>query len=54
MQATAYRRDAEAQRINAITEKIVGCAIEVHRALGPGYWSQLKRSALVTRCDVVD
>ena len=31
-----HRGDAEAQRINAITEKIIGCAIEVHRALGPG------------------
>src|ERR687885_427148 len=30
------RGDAEAQRINQITEKIIGCAIEVHRALGPG------------------
>jgi GxxExxY protein len=30
------RRDAETQRINHITEKVIGCAIEVHRALGPG------------------
>jgi GxxExxY protein len=30
------RGDAEAQRINRITEKVIGCAIEVHRALGPG------------------
>jgi len=30
------RRDAEAQRVNRITETIIGCAIEVHRALGPG------------------
>jgi GxxExxY protein len=30
------RRDAETQRENIITEKIIGCAIEVHRALGPG------------------
>ena len=30
------RRDAEAQRLNRITETIIGCAIEVHRALGPG------------------
>jgi GxxExxY protein len=36
MQAAVHRGDAEAQRINAITEKIIGCAIEVHRALGPG------------------
>ena len=31
-----HRGDAETQRVNAITEKIIGCAIEVHRALGPG------------------
>lgn len=36
MQTAVHRGDAEAQRINAITEKIIGCAIEVHRALGPG------------------
>jgi GxxExxY protein len=30
------RKDAETQRINRITERIIGCAIEVHRALGPG------------------
>ena len=30
------RRDAETQRVNEITEKIIGCAIEVHRHLGPG------------------
>ena len=30
------RRDAETQRKNSIREKIIGAAIEVHRALGPG------------------
>ena len=30
------RRDAETQRKNRITEKIIGAAIEVHKALGPG------------------
>jgi len=29
-------RDTEAQRVNQITEKVIGCAIEVHRGLGPG------------------
>lgn len=24
------------QRVNQLTEKIIGCAIEVHKALGPG------------------
>lgn len=30
------RGDAEAQRINRITEEIIGSAIEIHRVLGPG------------------
>jgi len=30
------RRDAEAQRVNEITEGVIGAAIEVHRTLGPG------------------
>ena len=30
------RRETETQRINRITEGIIGAAIEVHRALGPG------------------
>ncbi|SRR5258705_988185 len=30
------RRDAEAQRINDITQKIIGACIEIHRQLGPG------------------
>jgi len=30
------RRDAETLSENQLTEKIIGCAIEVHKALGPG------------------
>ncbi len=30
------RRGAETQRENQITETVIGCAIEIHRALGPG------------------
>jgi GxxExxY protein len=30
------RGDTETQRINRITERIIGCAIELHRTLGPG------------------
>lgn len=29
-------RDAETQRLKQLTEKIIGCAINVHRVLGPG------------------
>jgi GxxExxY protein len=28
--------DTETQRLNLITDKIIGCAIEVHKSLGPG------------------
>lgn len=28
--------NTESQKINQITEKIIGCAISVHRGLGPG------------------
>ncbi len=31
-----HRRDAEAQRVNEVTDGIIGASIEVHRALGPG------------------
>jgi len=30
------REDAEAQRINELTGRVIGCCIEVHKALGPG------------------
>jgi GxxExxY protein len=30
------RGDAETQSENKLTEKIIGCAIEVHKVLGPG------------------
>jgi GxxExxY protein len=29
-------RDTETQRLNQITDKIIGCSINVHRVLGPG------------------
>ncbi len=32
----AVRQPQETQRVNEITEKIIGCAIEVHKHLGPG------------------
>ena len=31
-----HRRDAEVQRVNEVTDGIIGASIEVHRALGPG------------------
>ena len=31
----------------ALTERIIGCAIEVHRALGPGYLESIYENALI-------
>jgi GxxExxY protein len=31
-----HHRDTEAQRINRLTEKVIGACIDVHRVLGPG------------------
>jgi GxxExxY protein len=42
-------RDAEAQRLddpNQLTERIIGCAIEVHRNLGPGLLENTYEEAL--------
>jgi GxxExxY protein len=32
----AVRQPQEARRANQVTEKVIGCAIEVHKHLGPG------------------
>lgn len=32
--------------VNLLTEKIIGCAIEVHRRLGPGLLEAIYESAL--------
>ena len=34
------------ERVNALTERIIGCAIEVHRQLGPGLLESIYESAL--------
>lgn len=31
-----HRRVAEPQRLNQISDRVIGCAIDVHRSLGPG------------------
>ncbi len=31
-----FQETSEQQKINQITEKVIGCAISVHRVLGPG------------------
>jgi GxxExxY protein len=44
-------RDTELGRINQITERIIGCAIEVHRVLRCGLFESLYRSALSIEFD---
>ena len=38
--------------INQLTEKIIGCAIEVHRNLGPGLLEQIYESALCIELEI--
>jgi len=38
--------EVELQRFNVLTERIIGCAIEVHRNLGPGLLEQTYEAAM--------
>ena len=39
-------QDASLAEINATTQRVIGCAIEVHRQLGPGLLEQTYESAM--------
>ena len=43
--------DPEVERINALTEKIIGCAIEVHRHLGAGLLEHTYEAAMCLEMD---
>ena len=43
----------EMEGINKLTEKVIGCAIEVHRVLGPGLFKSMKRR-YVLNCQTLD
>jgi len=45
--------DTELDRINKITERIIGCAIEVHRILRCGLFEAIYRSALAIEFETV-
>jgi GxxExxY protein len=44
-------RDTELDQINRTTERIIGCAIEVHRVLRCGLFEAIYRSALAIEFD---
>src|SRR5438105_11525848 len=44
-------RGSELDAINQITERIIGCAIEVHRTLGPGLLEAMYDTALRIESD---
>jgi len=39
-------RDTETQRLNLITEKVIGASIEVHKGLGPGLLERVYQACL--------
>ncbi len=43
---TRRHGDTELEQINQITERIIGCAIEVHRVLRCGLFESVYRSAM--------
>jgi GxxExxY protein len=46
-------RDTEPELLKELTERIIGCAIAVHRALGPGLLEQLYESAICIEFDQI-
>jgi len=43
--------DLEVKRLNYITERVIGCAIEVHRSLGPGLLERIYEEAMCLEMD---
>jgi GxxExxY protein len=50
-QGNTMTEQARNAQINALTEKIIGCAIEVHRCLGPGLLESIYEGALCMELD---
>ena len=53
MNGLQSRGDTEFADLNRLTARIIGCAIEVHRALGPGLLESLYESAMCIEFDDV-
>lgn len=45
------RRDAEAERVDGLTDKIIGASISIHRALGPGLLESAYEECLCRELD---
>lgn len=44
-------KDEELENLKPITERVIGCAIEVHRALGPGLLEHTYEEAMCVEMD---
>jgi GxxExxY protein len=44
--------EVQLERINAITERVIGCSIEVHKQLGPGLLESIYESALCVELEL--
>lgn len=51
MEAPQRLEGTELERINALTERIIGAAIEVHRVLGPGLLESMYETAMCIELD---
>ena len=51
MEQPQRHKDTELEEINKITERIIGCAIEVHRVFRCGLFEALYKSALAIEFD---
>jgi GxxExxY protein len=53
MNSPQSHRGTEPEQLKELTERIIGCAIAVHRALGPGLLEQLYESAICIEFDQI-
>ena len=53
MNTPQSHRATEPEPLKELTERIIGCAIAVHRALGPGLLEQLYESAICIEFDLI-
>jgi len=44
--------EVELERINSISERVIGCVIEVHKQIGPGLLESIYESALCVELEL--